>query len=67
MLLPVGLAVVGRSSAGLIAYVRFVHITAFGADGFDMLAVRGMVYASSNGEQAECCFCCDVGAFSRCG
>ena len=71
MLLPVGLAVVGRSWAVLIANVRLGatfgdQITAFGADGLDMLAVRDMLYASSSSEQTGCYFCYDARAFSRC-
>ena len=71
IILPVTLAVLGRSSVVLIADVDWGAtfgdlIKACGADGFDMLAVRDMVYASSSGEQTGCCSCCDAGAFSGC-
>ena len=71
IILPVTLAVLGRSSVVLIAGVDWGAtfgelITACGVDGLDMLAVRDMVYASSSREQTECCSCCYAGAFSGC-
>lgn len=75
ILLPVGLAVVGWSWVASVTDVNLgatfgelitAFITAFGANGLDMLAVRDMGYASSSGEQTGYCSCSDVSRFSRC-
>ena len=71
IILPVTLAVLGRSSVVLVKGVGWGAIfadwiTACGADGVDMLAVRDMGCDSSNGEKTGCCSCCYVSAFSGC-
>lgn len=70
MILPVCLAVMGRSSVVLSVDVDLGAtfgdvITAFGADGVDMLAFRDLVYASSSEKQTGCLSCYDVSPFSR--